>query len=377
MAYEKHTWQSNELVTAEKLNHIEQGIAGVITAPLVVNIPTGQWSGSGSDYYISVTASNVTADSILVPTCDRASEELLKGSVWCVPAAGSFTIHTNAIPAGTITIMVQFVGTLGEAQYQVLADVYSKSQVDTLTAFVPSTGNAGFHNSIYRGKNLGTSVTAAQWTAISAGTFDDLFIGDYWVINSIPWRIAAFDYWWNYGYPECYTHHIVIVPEYGIGSCRMNKTNITTGAYVGSDYYTGANDNTDKATAQDVINGAFGSEHILTHGEYLKNTTKDGYESNSGWYDSTFELMTEQMVYGCKVFGNVKCGTNAPASYAIDTSQLPLFRHNHAHICTGQDWWLRDVASERGFAKVERYGVATFSDASNRYFLRPAFGIRA
>jgi len=107
--------------------------------PLVASITTGQWSGSGSDYYITVTASNVTANSILVPTYDHTSDSRLKGPVWCVPAAGSFTIHTSAIPTGTVTVMVQFIGTLGEAQYQVLADVYSKSQTDALIA--QSTAN--------------------------------------------------------------------------------------------------------------------------------------------------------------------------------------------------------------------------------------------
>ena len=102
--------------------------------PYVATIPTGQWSGSGSDRYITVQASNVTANSILIPNYDNASAALLNGPVWCVPAAGSFTIHTSAIPSGTVTIMVQLVGTLGEAQYQVLADVYSKSQVDSIVA---------------------------------------------------------------------------------------------------------------------------------------------------------------------------------------------------------------------------------------------------
>lgn len=102
--------------------------------PLAVSIPTGQWSGSGSDYYISIAASNVTADSILLPHYDQASAALLNGPVWCVPAAGSFTIHTTAIPSGTVTVLVQFVGTLGEAQYQVLSDVYSKAQVDGIVA---------------------------------------------------------------------------------------------------------------------------------------------------------------------------------------------------------------------------------------------------
>ena len=59
--------------------------------------------------------------------------------------------------------------------------------------------NAGAHNAIYRGKNLGTSVTTAQYNAIKAGTFDDLYIGDYWVINGVTWRIAAFDYYLRCG----------------------------------------------------------------------------------------------------------------------------------------------------------------------------------
>ena len=103
-------------------------IAPLQIAPLVVSIPTGQWSGSGSDYYISVSASNVTANSILVPNYDNESAAYLKGPVWCVPTAGSFTIHTSVVPSGTVNIMVQFPGTMGEANYQVLSDVYSKSQ---------------------------------------------------------------------------------------------------------------------------------------------------------------------------------------------------------------------------------------------------------
>ena len=57
--------------------------------------------------------------------------------------------------------------------------------------------NAGVHNSIYRGKPLGSTVTAAQYAEIAAGTFKDLYIGDYWTIGGVNYRIAAFDY---YGY---------------------------------------------------------------------------------------------------------------------------------------------------------------------------------
>lgn len=103
-------------------------------APYIATIPTGQWSGSGSDYYITVTASNVTANAMLYPFYDNASAALLNGPVWGIPADGSFTIHTSAIPSGTVTISVLLAGIVGEAQYQVLSDVYSKSQVDSIVA---------------------------------------------------------------------------------------------------------------------------------------------------------------------------------------------------------------------------------------------------
>ena len=78
--------------------------------------------------------------------------------------------------------------------------------------------NAGFHNSIFRGQNLGTSVTTQQQNEISAGTFDNLFIGDYWRINNINWRIAAFDYFLHKGNAECTTHHILLVPDSSLGT---------------------------------------------------------------------------------------------------------------------------------------------------------------
>ena len=75
-----------------------------------------------------------------------------------------------------------------------------------------NTKNAGFHNSIYRGKSLGTSVSDAQWASIQAGTFDDMFIGDYWTINNVRWVIAHFDYYYNIGDTNFGTHHVCVVP---------------------------------------------------------------------------------------------------------------------------------------------------------------------
>lgn len=240
--------------------------------------------------------------------------------------------------------------------------------------FVPDTGNAGWHNSIYRGKYLGSSVTAAQYAAISAGTFDDLFIGDYWTIGGVDWRIAHFDYWLHIGDTECTTHHVVIVPDSTLASARMNSTNTTTGGYLGSDFYTGNNGNTGRATAITKINSAFGSSHILTHREFLTNAVTDGYPSGGTWADASVELMNEINVYGCMVFTAVLHGTALPTLNTIDYTQFALFRLAPYIRST---WWLRDVVSSTAFARVVDYGTSAYRDASVSSGVRPAFAIKA
>lgn len=228
----------------------------------------------------------------------------------------------------------------------------------------------GAHNSIYRGKNLGTSVTAEQFAAIKAGTFDDMYIGDYWVIGGVTYRIAAFDYYYKTGDTSCETHHVTLVPDTNMYTHVMNDTNVTTGAYIGSKMYT-----TGLAQAKTTINAAFGSAHILNHRQYLQNAVTNGKPSGGSWYDSTVELMTEQNVYDGKVFGAGNDGSTIPNLYTVDKSQYPLFAFRPDMISNRQWFWLRDVASAARFADVYYYGSADCSYASYARGVRPAFSI--
>ena len=198
-----------------------------------------------------------------------------------------------------------------------LADLIAanKAILDKVTA-----SGAGAHNSVYRGANLGTSVTSAQWAAIQAGTFDDMYIGDYWVIGGVTYRIAAFDYYLRAGDTDMTTHHVTLVPDVPMYTHVMNDTNVTTGGYVGSKMYTRG-----LTQAKNTINTAFGSTHVLTHRQYLSNAVTNGRPSGGSWYDSTVELMTEQNVYGGKIFGAGNEGSSVPALYTVDKSQYPLF----------------------------------------------------
>lgn len=239
--------------------------------------------------------------------------------------------------------------------------------------------NAGAHNAIYRGKSLGSTVTTAQYAVIKAGTFDDLYIGDYWTIGGVNYRIAAFDYYLNSGDTNCTTHHVVIVPDTCLYNAQMHNTssgswesgavNTTAGGYVGSDMY-----KSNLEQAKTTIKSAF-SGHVLKHRIYLTNAVANGRASGGAWCDSEVDLMCEQMVYGSGIFSPVSDGSNVPANYRVEKSQLPLFQHEPSRICNRATWWLRDVITASHFAGVDVNGNALYGDASNSYGVRPAFCI--
>lgn len=239
--------------------------------------------------------------------------------------------------------------------------------------------NAGAHNAIYRGKSLGSTVTTAQYAAIKAGTFDDLYIGDYWTIGGVNYRIAAFDYYLNSGDTNCTTHHAVIVPDTCLYNAQMHNTssggwengaaNTTAGGYVGSDMY-----KSNLEQAKTTIKSAF-SGHVLKHRIYLTNAVANGRASGGAWCDSEVDLMCEQMVYGSGIFSPVSDSSNVPANYRVEKSQLPLFQHEPSRICNRNNWWLRDVITASCFASVISTGIADYGNASDSLGVRPAFCI--
>ena len=239
--------------------------------------------------------------------------------------------------------------------------------------------NAGAHNAIYRGKSLGSTVTTAQYAAIKAGTFDDLYIGDYWTIGGVNYRIAAFDYYLNSGDTNCTTHHVVIVPDTCLYNAQMHNTssggwesgaaNTTAGGYVGSNMY-----KSNLEQAKTTIKSAF-SGHVLKHRIYLTNAVANGRASGGAWCDSEVDLMCEQMVYGSGIFSPVSDGSNVPTNYRVEKSQLPLFQHEPSRICNRATWWLRDVITASHFAFVHYNGHAHYDNASNSLGVRPAFCI--
>lgn len=232
--------------------------------------------------------------------------------------------------------------------------------------------NSGAHNAIFRGKDITDlfyNGTLSQ--QIAAGTFDDIFIGDY-IIGKTSGRkylVADINYRLHCGDTECTKPHVLMIPEKIMGTAQMNDSNITTGGYVGSKMYT-----TNLAQFKTVIQNDFGSGHILNHRELLTNAVTDGKSSGWAWYDSTIELMNESMVYGHNAWGS-----HHGYETGIDKSQLSLFKHKPDLIVALNDagsrywYWLRDVVSSSFFAYVGSGGFADYSNASGSGGVRPAF----
>lgn len=230
------------------------------------------------------------------------------------------------------------------------------------------------HRMTFRGKSLGATPTSEQKAAIQAGTFDDLWLGDYWTINSVNWRIVDFDYWYNVGDTAFTSHHAVIMPDTSLYTAKMNDTSITTGGYTGSQMYT-----TNLTTAKQMINTAFGS-NVLTHREYLINEVTSGYPSAGAWTNSTVELPNEPMIYGSYIYTPAGNGTIVVKRYTNSQKQLALFMIapqfiNMTTAGTRVGYWLRDVVSASRFARVTDYGPVAETASSLEYGVRPVFAI--
>ena len=241
---------------------------------------------------------------------------------------------------------------------------------DALFAMLDGFAPVELRRVLFRGKNLGTALTAVQKAAIKDGSFKGMFLGDYWSIGGRIWRIVDMDYWYNCGDTAFTSHHLVIMPDEALYNAQMNTTNVTTGGYVGSAMY-----KSNLANAKTIVNAAFQGS-VLTHREYLCNAVANGRPSGGAWFDSSIELPNEPMMYGHPHFSPTSDGSTVPSIYTISKTQLALFMVCPRFIVNrSYNQWLRDVVSSANFAIVGYDGNADYYYASTSYGVRPVFPV--
>lgn len=261
-----------------------------------------------------------------------------------------------------------------------------------LKNLLPATAAA--HNSIYRGKDLTAYWDSGDMSkAIKAGTFDDIFPGDYIIksvtvdgkaYSNIKWIVGDLDYFLHRGVTETAEHHLILFPENNIGTAQMNSTNTTANGYQGSGMWK----NVIPKYTTGIVN-AFGSDHVLEHDELLTNAMNANAASaaGAGWTGSAYwnwagsygntdgsypwvkvkvNIFNQAMMFGNHPFAS------SGQEEGNCNKQLAAFRYGQnftrAYWC-----WLRDVASASNFADADSYGYADNLNASYVGGVRPYF----
>ena len=269
-----------------------------------------------------------------------------------------------------------------------LAKVWEQVNIRALPANVLPK-NPGGRNSVARGKDITYKFTdGSLFTDIASGTFDDVFVGDYFAVSckgvsgtisnsqvvasataaeNRVFYIAHLDKDLHKGDTELTAHHAVVVPATHLGTAPMNATNTTDGGYVGSAMYTKV-----LPVVKANLQEAFGASHIIKRRAYLSNAQSNGYASGGNWYDSYVELMPENEVYGSRMSSNTN---NVAELYntGTDYGQLALFSLCPHLITTRQPYWLRVVYSTSAFSLVNSNGYAYYTYAPNAAGVRPRF----
>ena len=246
--------------------------------------------------------------------------------------------------------------------------------------------NSYFHRNIYRGQKLGNSFTSDQKNAIRSGTFDNLYIGDYWSDGGTDWIIADMDYWYGIGRDSATlikSHHVNIIPRLSMGTAVMNTTATNEGGYVSANIRTKFNNIVSQ------VNNFFGGGSLMNAPRVFSTAADGGMATAMNWIDNcTCELMSERMVYGSPVF-EIQNGKPAGASnqnsafawnHTTDMNQLALFRLAPRFRMASGDgqidngWWLNTMAKWDHFCCCI-YGRADCLPDNTALGIRPIMGI--
>lgn len=236
---------------------------------------------------------------------------------------------------------------------------------DPATLFtMANRGNAGMHNSMYRGASLGTNVSSYM-AGIRNGTFSNLYLGDYWTYAGVTWRIAAFDYFMGVGGTPVDWHHVVVVPDKGLYAGQIHGSSPFKGSYLDHDINkSGLNQ------ALRMAQSALGSANVKKCWSRVSQGINDnGTVISYTWYNTEAMILDESMVFGRRLMGA------GPEGNGLNLGQLPAFFFNHDLITIGQQYWLRDRSHANTAVYISANGEVSTAPLTYGFQIRPYFVI--
>lgn len=201
------------------------------------------------------------------------------------------------------------------------------------------------HRNIYRGKNIGSSITDDQLGYIADGTYHDMYIGDYWLDdNGYIWRIADIDYF-PYLMASSVPHIVVVPDEFPNSSLCPDDFDWLENTL----YRECINLRATITLATELLMSSWCSS------DYVKAHDSDGYG---------IDLMTSSMLVGHGDDSDRDLSVSLGLEIWPVYPQFSLFRLRPAHIADASTWLqnidyttesgiLRYDADERGFGYLE------------------------
>lgn len=204
---------------------------------------------------------------------------------------------------------------------------------------------------------------------IRDGSFEDLYVGDYWETEDNRWLIADIDYF-NNTWGDTRYRHLLIVPDYGLGTAPMNDTDTTNTGYINSKM---AKEYIDEIAAPKIYS-VFGEDNLYETQHLLSSSASNGSVEGFTYVAKKIVLMNEPMV-----FGSIIVRQSHINAYYMNGCQLALFRLNPLKIVEADrnvNYWLSDIASTNAFVSVVGNGTVASDLSNNSRLIRPIFAIK-
>lgn len=259
--------------------------------------------------------------------------------------------------------LVNFASDAFRCQQQSFANL--KNDIDQINLkLTRMTGaGAGFHNSIFGGRQLQDGLTAERVQAIRNGDFGDMFIGD----RIDDFVIAHFDYFYGRfsDRSDVFSkHHVVLVPMIADIGQRQFCLDGEQKCYKYSPmrpkvetYY----------SLLSVLKNAKWYNHYCPMETWMvKNTNTDVYTIQNNAEQGQIECMSAKMVFGFEVECEVKYHRSASSE-----TQFALFRLAPEYISAGNSYWLTNSYDAYYSYVVNTIGNLNFARRNEFYFLRP------
>lgn len=202
------------------------------------------------------------------------------------------------------------------------------------------TPGAVAHNKVLREQNLG-NLTDEHYKSISNGTFDDLYVGDYFTINNHKYIIGGFDYLYGAENNSNLGHHALIIDynrTYNNGDDSYTW-NINNGFTKSETYLK-------KLPALDNRHKVDFQNHLLEWNEYLTTSTQDGIANGGDWFRVKSSVFNIKML-GSKVANARQYKTinknGIDYNVGIEKDTLPIMNFTTSNSILSYNY-IRDVA---------------------------------